>query len=221
MCYQLFIKSQLYTKKSVNLHRLGFDFSKNHEEEYYRLQNLLNVHYHSENGSMLTIMKKYSIPSTRTMDSVFRIFSIVPRSLSDAQKNSLLTGRSNSHNHVRFTSKQQWHKSWDNKSVFLRSSYELNYAKYLDKEKIKYDVESLRISYFDSLQNKYRVAIPDFYLPETNTIVEIKSTYWLNEENMEDRRKEYQRLGFNFQLIVDGNMVGPLGLEPRSYTLKG
>lgn len=66
----------------------------------------------------------------------------------------------------------------------------------------------MRIVYFDSHEQKHRVAIPDFYLPDSNTIVEIKSTYWLDEENMKDKSQEYQRLGFNFQLIVDNILVG-------------
>ena len=101
----------------------------------------------------------------------------------------------------------QWHKSWSGKDVYLRSSYELDYAKYLDKQKINYDVECLRILYYDNSSNNYRIAIPDFYLPDSNTIVEIKSQYWLNESNMKDKSVEYKKLGFNFQLIVEGKTI--------------
>ena len=48
-----------------------------------------------------------------------------------------------------------------------------------------------------------RVAIPDFYLPETNTIVEIKSNYFYDEQNMLDKHKEYKRHGYNFKLILE------------------
>lgn len=227
MSYQKFTKSQLYKRKSQNLERLGFNYTEDVESEYFKIQKLLYQEYHIKCESMLTIMKKYKIPSSRTMDILFKLFDIDPRSLSDARSNSLLTGksnltgRSNSNENFKFASKQQWHRTWEGKDVYLRSSYELAYAKELDDKKIKYDTECIRILYFDSQKQKYRVAIPDFYLPDSNTIVEIKSEYWLNEENMKDKSQEYQRIGFNFQLIVDGKLVGPLGLEPRAYTLKG
>lgn len=221
MSYQTFIQSQLYKRKSKNLERLGFNYTTDAELEYFKIQKLLYQEYHIKCESMLTIMNKYEIPSSRTMDILFRLFDIEARSLSSAQTYALAQGRSDVHEHFKFTAKQQWHKTWEGKDVYLRSSYELAYAKELDEKKIRYDTECMRILYFDSQEQKHRVAIPDFYLPDSNTIVEIKSDYWLNEENMKDKSQEYQRLGFNFQLIVDGALVGPLGFEPRAYTLKG
>jgi len=61
----------------------------------------------------------------------------------------------------------------------------------------------LRIKYFDTQKNDYRCAIPDFYLPATNTIVEIKSSFTLDVVNMRDRQKEFENLGYNFKLIFD------------------
>lgn len=207
MSYQSFIKSQLYKRKSQNLERLGFNYNFDAELEYFKIQKLLFQEYHIKYESMLTIMKKYEIPSSRTMDILFGLFDIDARSLSVAQTYALTQGRSNPHEHLIFTSKQQWHKTWEGKDVYLRSSYELDYAKELDEKNIRYDTECMRILYFDTQNQKHRVAIPDFYLPDSNTIVEIKSTYWLDEENMKDKSKEYQNLGFKFQLIVDGKLV--------------
>ena len=221
MSYQSFIQSQLYKRKSQNLERLGFNYTTDSELEYFKIQKLLFQEYHIKCESMLTIMKKYDIPSSRTMDILFRLFDIDARSLSIAQTNAFALGRSNVHEHLRFTAKQQWHKTWEGKDVYLRSSYELAYAKELDEKKIRYDTECMRILYFDSKNQKHRVAIPDFYLPDSNTIVEIKSAYWLNEENMKDKSQEYQNLGFKFQLIVDGNLVEAVGFEPTTLRLKG
>ena len=207
MSYQSFIQSQLYKRKSQNLERLGFNYTTDSELEYFKIQKLLYQEYHIKCESMLTIMKKYEIPSSRTMDILFRLFDIDARSLSIAQTYALTQGRSDVHEHFKFNAKQQWHKTWEGKDVYLRSSYELAFAKQLDEKKIRYDTECMRILYFDSQNKKHRVAIPDFYLPDSNTIVEIKSTYWLDEENMKDKSKEYQNLGFKFQLIVDGNLV--------------
>lgn len=221
MSYQSFIQSQLYKRKSQNLERLGFNYTIDSELEYFKIQKLLYQEYHIKCESMLTIMKKYGIPSSRTMDILFRLFDIDARSFSDAQTYALSQGRSDAHDHFKFMSKQQWHKTWEGKDVYLRSSYELAYAKELDEKKIRYDTECMRILYFDSQIQKHRIAIPDFYLPDSNMIVEIKSQYWLDEENMKDKSQEYQKLGFKFQLIVDGNLVEAEGFEPSTLRLKG
>ncbi len=205
MSYETFTSSQLYKRKSINLSKIGFIYENDHREEYFKIQRLLNKEYQIKCESMLTIMKNFQIPSSRTMDILFRLFDIEARSFTDASNNALIQNRT----HIRnsFNSSQQWHKTWEGKDVYLRSSYELNFAKHLDEQRIKYDTECMRILYFDTTTGKNKVAIPDFYLPASNTIVEIKSTYWLDETNMKDKSKEYQNLGFNFQLIVDGKLV--------------
>ena len=103
--------------------------------------------------------------------------------------------------------KTGFHITWDNKKVWYRSSYELDYAKELDEKKIKYELETLRIWYFDTQKCIDRTAIPDFYLPETNTIVEIKSSYTYDKQNMDDKIKAYKKYGYNFKLILDHKEV--------------
>jgi len=93
------------------------------------------------------------------------------------------------------------------KRVYLRSSYELDFAKILDLQKIDYDVECLRIKYFDTLTNKYKCAIPDFFIPTTNEIFEIKSNWTLNLQNMKDKFLEYERLGYKPHLILEHKEV--------------
>ena len=58
----------------------------------------------------------------------------------------------------------------------------------------------MRIKYFDSQKNEYRCAIPDFYLPDENLIVEIKSDYTLDEQNMKDKKKAYLENGSSNQV---------------------
>jgi len=87
--------------------------------------------------------------------------------------------------------------------VYLRSSFEFEFAKELDGQKIEYEVEFKHIKYFDTQLNEYRCAIPDFYIPSTNTIVEIKSTWTLNKQEMIDKFKAYRELGYNCKLICD------------------
>ena len=95
------------------------------------------------------------------------------------------------------------HISWNGYEFTSRSSYELHYANILDEQKINYEYESLRIKYYDTYLEKERKSIPDFYLPDSNTIVEIKSTYTLNVQNMKDKVKKYRELGYNFILMLN------------------
>ena len=57
------------------------------------------------------------------------------------------------------------------KNIYMRSSYEINYAKWLDKKGIKWQYES---KVFDLGICTYT---PDFYLLETDTYIEIKG-WW-------------------------------------------
>ena len=43
----------------------------------------------------------------------------------------------------------------------------------IDKNKIDYQVEFSKIKYFNSVDKKYHFAVPDFYIPSNNMIVEI------------------------------------------------
>jgi len=62
-------------------------------------------------------------------------------------------------------------KSIEYKNIWMRSTWEVAYAKYLIKNKIKWQYESKT---FDLGNTTYT---PDFYLPESDTYVEIKG-YW-------------------------------------------
>ena len=61
----------------------------------------------------------------------------------------------------------------------------------------------MRISYYNTITKSIKVAIPDFYIPSTNTIVEIKSNYTLDVQNMKDKIKAYKEAGYNFKLILE------------------
>lgn len=150
------------------------------------------------------IMKKYNLMSN-TIFNYFKLNGIELRNLSESTNISIEEGRYNVNSGIKY--KHGKHNTWENKIIYYRSSYELDYALLLDSKRIKYDVEKLRIKYFDNEKNKERYAIPDFYLIDTNTIVEIKSVYTLNEKNMRDKLKAYTENGYNFKLILDKKEV--------------
>lgn len=170
-------------------------------DELEKLKNLmLNLYFGSELSSV-EIAEMYDCKNYIITD-LFIVLGIRLRNASDAMINALKTGRMDLPKN-QFLYKDEHHKTWDGRTVYLRSSYETDFANYLDSNRIKYDVESLKIQYFDSITNKYRTAIPDFYIPETNTIYEIKSSYTYIEQNMIDKFKAYKNLGYNCKLILD------------------
>ena len=102
--------------------------------------------------------------------------------------------------------KQGWYTTWEGKKIFYRSGAELKYAELLDEEKISYDVESLRIEYYDSERGYNRIAIPDFLLSNTNEIVEVKSRVTFRKQNMLDKFKKYKELGYKPKMLYEGVM---------------
>lgn len=123
------------------------------------------------------------------------------RTFAEADRLALETGRKCPSSRAVYSHGR--HMSWENKEIYYRSSYELEYAQQLDEQKVHYEVETKRIRYFDTVLQKERIAIPDFYLPETNELVEIKSSWTYNEQNMKDKFKAYRDSGYNPILILN------------------
>jgi hypothetical protein len=166
--------------------------------EYDRIKNSLLTDYFINKLSTTDLQKKYNCLNQRVYNALKFFTNGNLRTLSQA--NSLAN-----------TQHKGWiyckHITWNNKIVYLRSSYEEHYANLLDKEKIIYDVECLRVNYFDTVKNQKRIAVPDFYISKSNTIVEIKSTWTLDVQNMKDKLKAYKKLGYEFKLILNKKEV--------------
>ena len=126
----------------------------------------------------------------------------VTRDHSESSKVSLETGR-RKETPCSFKFKQGTHTSWEGNKFHFRSSWEEQYMQELDEKRVPYLYEAFRIRYFDTQKNEERIAVPDFFLPETNTIVELKSSYTYDERNMKDRFKSYQEKGYKTILLLD------------------
>lgn len=186
----------------------GFDKStigtKNVFKEFERVRTMLYDLYWDKNYSTTDIanMFNYKSEPTNIAQKFFKYLDIPVKNPSRAVTDNFLTGRislpKNNNTYV-----CGWHTTWDNNSVYLRSSYEFDFAKELDNKKIHYEVEKIRIRYFDTAKNDYRCALPDFYIPETNTIYEIKSEYTYNKVEMDDKFKEYKNMGYNCVLVLE------------------
>lgn len=172
-------------------------------KEYDVIKDRLYNEYWNEECTGTDIAKKYNYPSPANITGkIFKYLGIPTRNCADT--NSLLFKKGlHKINDVSVCSKQQWHTTWDKKEVYLRSSYELDYAIELDKQQIIYEVESLKIKYYNTEHDSYRCAIPDFYIPRTNTIVEIKSKWTLDITEMKDKANAYVNNGYNFILMLE------------------
>jgi len=87
--------------------------------------------------------------------------------------------------------------------LYYQGSYEKDF---LDNfyERIKIETTS-PINYI--FEDKNKVYFPDFYLPEFNLILEVKSTYTFNKHYQQNiSKKEFcLKSGFNFLFIIDKN----------------
>lgn len=111
---------------------------------------------------------------------------------------------------INYQFKSGWHTTWNNKQIFYRSSDELNFALQLDEKKINYEVEKVRIFYYDTQKQCERLAIVDFYLPDTNELIEIKGFRWYSEttkQNMRDKFVAYKKAGYIPHLIVNNSEI--------------
>lgn len=175
-------------------------------KEFQRIINIIENEYFIQKLSLTDIKDKYKFKDVGTLGCMIKnTLNIKLRNLSEANKLSWKQGKINIIQPPQY--KHGWYIAWNGKKVYYRSSYELDYCKELDEKKVNYEMETKRFWYWDSQQQKQRVAIPDFYLPETNEIVEIKSNYTYNEINMKDKFKAYKDHGYKTKLILEHKEV--------------
>jgi len=206
-CSNIFCKNHTLQGFKLLINYFGFNKEKlgtlEVENEFNRIRNIIYKLYWEDNLSSTEISEKFNFKSKHSItQTVFKFLNIQNRSISQSISNAFLTGRKNQSN-TKNQYKCEWHTTWEGKEVFLRSSYETDYANKLDDQKISYDVECLKIKYFDSQKNEYKCAIPDFYIPSENMIVEIKSSWTLNIQNMKDKMKAYNELGYKVKIICN------------------
>ena len=197
-----------------NLIPFGFDYSKlgtiEYITEYNKVIELLKYEYFENKLSAKQIYEKYNCQQYFKYETVIRNLlkseNFKTRNISESLSNAIETGR-----YVfgirSIIFKTEYHTSWEGKTFLLRSSYETDFANILDEQQTPYEVEALRIRYFDTQQQKERIAIPDFLLTESNTIIEVKSSWTFDKQNMLDKRDAYIALGYEFKLWYEHEFV--------------
>lgn len=94
------------------------------------------------------------------------------------------------------------HKRIPYKNFYMRSSWEVRFAEYLDNNEIKYDYEPFYFTYVDKL-GKTRKYFPDFYIEKINTIIEIKPLYQANYDEVILKKESVLDRGFNFLMVTE------------------
>jgi len=168
--------------------------------EVERVKSQLYEDYFINKMSTIEMQKKYNCLNQRVNMILNFFFKEGLRSLSNASTLAIL-GNKNKFKIIK-------HTSWNGRVFNLRSKLEEKYAKKLDKKRILYYVEPFRVKYFDPVSNSVKYCVPDFYLPEKNLIVEIKSTWTLSVwDKKEYIIKEYLKQGYKFALIIGEKKV--------------
>jgi hypothetical protein len=193
-------------KRNLLIKMFGFDKSKLNSlealKEFDKIKEVIEYKYLSQKMSSIEIGKEFGFKFPDTFWKIMRFFNIPRRSWSEARMEAIIQDKIHFYDgNPRY--KQGWHTTWNGKRIYYRSGYELDYAKKLDEEKVNYEVEKIRITYWDSELKKTRVAIADFYFPEQNLIVEIKSNFTFKVKEMYDKVREYINYGYKFKLIID------------------
>lgn len=209
-CENEFCKHHNYQHFKSLIKYFGFDKTKygtiEVENEFNRIRNILYDLYWKDNLSSTDIAKIFNYDSnpTNITQKFFKKYLNIPvKNCKYATKENYIENRIINNDCGSSKYKHGWHTTWDNKRFYYRSQYELDYAIELDNKHIVYEMESLRIKYYNTLTHEYCCAIPDFYIPCKNLIVEIKSQYTLNLQNMKDKFKAYKELGYNCICICD------------------
>lgn len=217
--------SKLFNNQSISTLVKYFNFdtskliSKSAFQEIGRIKEELIDLYYGQELSIELIAKKYNVPISRTVYNVFKHLNIPRRNFSDAVHLGYKYGRGEFMKNFKYQFHTEYHKSWDNKTFLLRSSNESRFANFLDSLEVEYEYENLRIEYFDTLKNKFRIAIPDFYVKNSNSIFEIKSSLTLDVLNMIDKFDSYKLCGYTPHLILNDIEVDLYTLNKDDYQL--
>lgn len=100
-----------------------------------------------------------------------------------------------------------------NGEIRLRSKWEREVAKFLDKHKIGWEYEASVIPYYDKEKGIFRNTIPDFYLPDFNLFIEVKGNGGFNTQHTQDKIKGIRKQGYK-AMLFGKNQIKILRKEP-------
>lgn len=182
------------------------------QERYNKLKEIIYQDYFINYYSLSMIAESYNVD----IDVIYKIINKEfggcrnsSESLLLAIKEGRIDLRNDSSTLKNYNFISGKHKSWDNKIYSYRSSWEDKYMTELDNQKIRYLYEPFIVEYFDTKRNIIRYAVPDFFFPDTNEIVELKSSYTIKGQvqEMKDKFESYKKMGYIPKLLLDWEFV--------------
>jgi hypothetical protein len=175
-----FVKEKM---KKTNIERYGTSCIFKNDEFNKKIKKTIMEKYGVDNVSKSLYIKEKKEKTMMDRYGVKNPFRL-PESVEKSQKNNMKTPL----------------LRYKNTEILYQGSYELDF---LDKYENLNIQNGKRIKYyFNNLDSIY---ISDFYLPEYNLIIEIKSTYTYNydlDKNLSKQKATIQQ-GFNFIFIID------------------
>lgn len=204
---QTCLECRKYIQNIRACEKLGFTEGSLKERFENSIQKLYDFYY-NRNLGLIELSKETGLNQT-TVRMLFRKANIPLRSISEGIQTAIKEGRTKARIAPNFHSGV--HVSWSGQECRYRSSWELEYMKQLDEQKINYIYEPWWIWYYNSEVQKKRLCCPDFFLPDTNEIVELKSSYTIagKVQEIKDKFKEYKNLGYYPKLLLNWKFVDP------------
>ena len=202
-----FLESPMFQEKSIILRKLGFNFDSEYSsfQEYLKVKKVFEEKYIKEEMSLLQFARNFGINYTLP-SSYFYIFGIPTRNYEEGYVKRKFWKKSEEYktpNNPSFNFKKGYHISWENKKFYLMSSYEFNFAKILDEFQIPYEVGTLILPYFSSIENRIVRGKPDFIFRDSKVIIETKSERFYNYIDLRERQIEANKNGFQFFVYLN------------------
>ena len=183
-------------KKIYCCHKCHFNKTKIKFKQNHGVDNIQNLSYVKDKIKKTNLEKygcEYASQSEDVKDKIKKTM-LEKYGVDHPMKNSEIFNRAqkSSYKHIKYKDTE----------LHYQGKYELDFIEYCIENDIHIK-NGPTIKYF--LNSKDRRYFSDFYIPEKNLIVEVKSTYTFNDDYEENiAKKQYSiKSGFNFLFIID------------------
>lgn len=204
--YRVCDECRPYIQNRAAFKKVGIPEEGSLSERFRVFIDILKVKYFEENLGLSGMSQELGLNQT-TIREAFKKAGIPLRSIGEGTRVAIEEGRLDPGSSRRFHTGV--HISWQGYECKYRSSWELKFMEELDAKKVPYIFEFKWIKYWNSENKREQLALPDFYLPETNEIIELKSEYSIygKVQELKDKFRAYKDLGYKPKLLLDWKYV--------------
>lgn len=168
---------------------------KAHKEKIYSIEEKQAISKRTKGKNNPFYGKKH------TKDSLIKMSSI--------QKKIARKGKACNFYGKVYHGKGQWYTNNQDKKFWMRSSWEVKFATYLDKQNIQYEYEHKA---YDLIINNQECSYrPDFYLIKENRYIEVKG-YWRDDAKIkfESFKEQYPQISITLYMEPELKQLGIL-----------